>query len=253
MAAANDILAIDSTEMAWNDSQLRLAGKVDFSSGGMRVDIDINADEINWEIWRKTFGQQKPVNDNVRSQISGSVPINGKFQIKADRFRYNRFIWSPWHADVSFNNNAAHMKVTKANLCGISTPANLAISPRGLRLDVKPIAERQKLDTALICLFGETYHIDGRFNLTGDIKAQGKINDPVGSLGGSLKFKSEDGRIYRDPALKKTLALLNITEVFLGRIPDFTSEGMAYKTMSFTAKFQQGKLIFKKIYLDSPP
>ena len=252
LAAANDNLAIDSTEMAWNDSQLRLAGKMDFSSGGMRVDIDINADEINWEIWRKTFGQQKPVNDKVRSQKAGPAPINGRLQIKADRFRYNRFIWSPWHADVSFNNSATHVKVTKADLCGVSTPANLEISSRGVRLDVKPIAVGQKLDTALICLFGETYHIDGRFNLTGDIKAQGKVTDPVGSLDGSFKFKTEAGRIYRDPALKKTLALLNITEVFLGRIPDFTSEGMAYKTMSFAAKFQQGKLIFKKIYLDSP-
>jgi hypothetical protein len=251
VTAVNDKLAIDSTEIAWNESQLRLAGQVDFSSPGLGLDIDIKADEINWEIWRQTFDQQKPVNHRKRSQKSVKFPIHGKLQIKAERFRYKDFTWRPWHADVSFNNNAARVKVSKANLCGISTPANLEISPGGLRLDVKPIAERQKLDPALICLFGETYHVDGRFNLTGEIKAQGKVNDPVESLSGNIKSKAEDGRIYRDPALKKTLALLNITEIFLGRIPDFSSEGMSYETMSFTAKLEHGKLVFKKIYLDS--
>ncbi len=252
VAAANDHLAIDSIEMAWNDSQLRLAGKMDFSSRGMLLDIDINADEINWEIWRKTFDQRKPVNDKERSQKSGSLPISGKFQIKTERFRYGKFTWSPWHADVSFNNNAVDVKVIKANLCGISTPADLKMSPRDLDLQVNPIVKGQKLDKTLLCLFGETYQVDGRFSLTGDIKARGKANDLIESLSGNFEFEAKDGRIYRDHALKKTLALLNITEVFLGRIPDFTREGMSYKTMSFTAKVAHGKLVFKKIYLDSP-
>ena len=251
MAALHNRLAIDSTEIAWNDSQIRLAGKMGFSSRGMLVDIDIKADEIKWENWRKFFDRQKPVKDNQRLLKSGSVSINGKLQIKAERFLFNNFIWSPLQTEVTFKNNEAHVNVTKANLCGISTPANLEISPRGWRLDAKPIAERQKLDPALICLFGETYHVDGRFNLTGEVSAQSKTDDPVGSLNGNIKFKAEDGRIYRDPALKKTLALLNITEVFLGRIPDFSSEGMSYETMSFTAKLEHGKLVFKKIYLDS--
>jgi hypothetical protein len=47
VAAADDNLAIDSTGIAWNDSQLRLAGKINFSSRGMRVDIDINK-----RLWR---------------------------------------------------------------------------------------------------------------------------------------------------------------------------------------------------------
>ena len=34
--------------------------------------------------------------------------------------------------------------------------------------------------------------------------------------------------------------------------PNLMFEGMSYKTLSFTAKLQQGKLIVKKIYLDSP-
>ncbi len=126
------------------------------------------------------------------------------------------------------------------------------MSPQELRLQVNPSAKGQKLDKTLICLFGETYQVDGRFSLTGDIKARGKANDLIESLSGNFEFEAKDGRIYRDHALKKTLALLNITEVFLGRIPDFTGEGMSYKTMSFTAKVAHGKLVFKKIYLDSP-
>ena len=65
-----------------------------------------------------------------------------------------------------------------------------------------------------------------------------------------MEFIAKDGRIYRDPALKKTLVLLNITEVFWGRIPDFFSQGMSYEKMRFTAKIEHGKVVFNKIYLD---
>ena len=65
-----------------------------------------------------------------------------------------------------------------------------------------------------------------------------------------MEFIAKDGRIYRDPALKKTLVLLNITEVFWGRIPDFFSQGMSYEKIRFTAKIEHGKVVFNKIYLD---
>ncbi len=216
------------------------------------ADFDIDIDKVNWEIWQKAFDQAQPDIDKQRSPKSRLIPVKGVIRLKADRFRYQNLIWSPWQADLSFKPNTAQLKVIEADLCGISTRADIEIRPPELALQADPAARNEKLQQTLICLFGESYLADGHFNLSGDIKGRAKGVDLMESLGGKVAFEARDGRIYRDPTLKKTLALLNITEVFLGRIPDFSSSGMSYKKLSFTAKFDGGKLVFKKMYMDSP-
>jgi len=63
---------------------------------------------------------------------------------------------------------------------------------------------------------------------------------------------ADKGRIYRFGLLAKILALLNVTEIYRGEVPDLAGEGFAYNSMSAKAVFEDGKLIFDEGSIDSP-
>ncbi|MGQ9571168.1 MAG: hypothetical protein ACUVUQ_10100, partial [Thermodesulfovibrionales bacterium] len=48
----------------------------------------------------------------------------------------------------------------------------------------------------------------------------------------------------------KIFALLNVTEIFRGNLPDVTQEGFAYKSMSFKGQVKDGKLLLKEGVID---
>ena len=66
------------------------------------------------------------------------------------------------------------------------------------------------------------------------------------NLNGKFDFKARSGRIHRYGILAKVLALLNLTEVFKGKLPDIAKEGFAYDTITAHGKFENGKFILKQ-------
>jgi hypothetical protein len=52
--------------------------------------------------------------------------------------------------------------------------------------------------------------------------------------------------------LAKIFALLNVTEIYRGEVPDLAGKGFAYHTMAANGVFEDGKLIIKDTSIDSP-
>ena len=52
--------------------------------------------------------------------------------------------------------------------------------------------------------------------------------------------------------LAKIFALLNVTEIYRGEVPDLKGKGFAYNSMIATGVFEDGKLIIKDTTIDSP-
>jgi len=75
----------------------------------------------------------------------------------------------------------------------------------------------------------------------------GKSEALVRSLQGDIKFKVSDGRIFHDPALERILALLNITEVFQGKVPWLWAGGFLYNTITMVGEIRDGKFFFEGI------
>ena len=69
-------------------------------------------------------------------------------------------------------------------------------------------------------------------------------------LNGNLKFHAKDGRIYRYGVLAKILALLNVTEIFRGKLPDVVKEGFAYNSIKADGNLENGKFMFKEFVID---
>ncbi|MBW1744638.1 MAG: hypothetical protein JRJ47_14615, partial [Deltaproteobacteria bacterium] len=72
----------------------------------------------------------------------------------------------------------------------------------------------------------------GKFNLDGEVKAQGKAKDVARSLQGDLKFTAGKGRIHRSNVLVQIFGFLNVTDIFKGELPDLVEEGFAYDSIT---------------------
>ena len=200
--------------------------------------IHVEPTIINWE--------------NNHITLGGDVSFSEKGFMIDIGLSTDNLTLNPLRASISLKPEGFDVEVTEANLCGISMPGFLKITHSDLSLDLKPIAENQELNSTATCLLDKKMKVVGKFDLKGEVKAQGKAEELISSLRGGVEFTAMDGRIYHYNLLSRVLDLLNVAEIFSGKLPDLEKEGFEYNALLITAKFQNGKLVLKKTVLDGP-
>jgi hypothetical protein len=212
--------------------------------------MGLSADHLSWRQVEGIVAKARTGGPDADSGEGPDLALQGAIRFQSQRFTYGELTWSPFVADVSFAGNSVEVAVSDAALCGISTPGRLRISPDGLELEVEPATENQELDPALGCLWDRQGIMTGSFDLHGQLAACGEQETLVRSLRGTMEFAAHDGRIYRFGLLAKIFAVLNITEVFKGQLPDLAHEGFAYRCITATAELSCGKLALEKTFID---
>ena len=250
LSATKNRLVVESALCTWEESRLTLEGNVDFSTKGFLLDMDLSADGLQWGKIKKILAKENEKRNREQHKNGWTFPMQGILRVQSDYFTYGSFTWTPFHADISLNDDGISVSVTEANLCGISTPGILKVSPNGLLLDVKPVAKNQELDPTLVCLWDKKGFMSGNFDLGGNLRGRGKYEELARALRGDLEFLANDGRIYRFGVLAKIFALLNVTEIFMGKLPDLGKEGFAYDSIKAKGNLHDGKLTVKEGIVD---
>jgi len=227
-------------------------GDLVFSPDGLQLNMDLSAKDVDWETIAKAFHQNSETEKDKGGGLFRDFRPHGKLKFHAEHFKYDPFIWTPFHADIAFAQNEIDVAISEANLCGIASPGTLRITPQNITLDFKPVSTDQDLDATFACLSGKKKEMTGVFDLAGKIMGQEKPEALLRSLKGNLEFVAKDGRIYRYGLLAKVLAFVNLTEVFRGKVPGFTKEGFAYHSMVAKATIQDGKIVLKEALIDAP-
>jgi len=241
---------VHAAEFIWQDRLVAAKGGVCFADEGLRVDMDLSTRDLEWKTIASAFGR-----DSETEKGKGgfwALSLCGKVGLHAERFTYNPFVWTPFHAEVGFTQDEINVAIPEAKLCSIATPGNLTVTPQNISLSFKPVSTNQDLDRALTCFLDEKKQMTGTFSLTGEITAQDKPEALLESACGNLKFVAQDGRIYRYGLLAKVLAFVNLTEVFRGKVPDLAKEGLPYDSMEVEALVEKGKVALKKGLLMGP-
>ena len=128
----------------------------------------------------------------------------------------------------------------------------MKVSSNEFEFYFNPVARNQNLGPTITCLSDKKDLADGTFSLNGELMSKARLEDFPKSLTGNLDFTADQGRIYRFGMLAKIFALLNVTEIYRGEVPDLAGKGFAYNSMSANAVFEDGKLIIKESSIDSP-
>ena len=212
--------------------------------------MELAADKIGWDRVDQIIEYVNKKKDREHDKKLWTLPEEGVFRIKSDYFTWGDLTFNPAHADIFLKDNEVFIDFTKANLCGISVPGSIKISSTKLELYLYPVAENRKLDQTVTCHWGEKQLVTGNYNLSGKLFAVSNSKEIGKVLNGNLKFYAKDGRIYRYGILAKIFALLNVTEIFRGKLPDVVKEGFAYKSIKADGNLENVKFMFKKFVID---
>ena len=245
-AGAHGRFDLIEAQLGWQDSQISLQGNAAFSEDELRLDLKLAADRLSWEQVDQITGLEKQPGSGEPLELLGSLAV------ELDHFTYDGFTWRPLHADISFNKDDTRVVVTEADLCGIRFPGILKVSADEFELHFNPVAENQNLEPSIACLSAKQNLADGTFNLTGELLSKAKPDAFPKSLNGNLELTAEQGRIYRFGMLAKIFALLNVTEIYRGEVPDLSGKGFAYNSITANGVFEEGKLMIKGTSIDSP-
>ena len=237
---------LDAVQLSWEDSQIMLQGSASFSADELLLDLKLAADRLSW-------GQVNQITDLDKNLGPGEAhELLGSLQVELDNFTVDDYILQPMHADISFNKADTRIVIKKADLCGIQFPGILKVSADEFEFYFNPVTKNQSLEPSIACLSAKKNLADGNFNLAGELMSKARPTAFPKSLTGNLEFTAEQGRIYRFGMLAKIFALLNVTEIYRGEVPDLTGKGFAYNSITANGVFEDGKLIIKDTSIDSP-
>ena len=229
-------------QIRWGQSRLDVTGTTQLADGYVHLDLDVSADQLTWT----------QLNAIGRNRRMSAPPENlwgrrlqGGIRIDTAAFSYGAWDWQSVVAEVRFAPVSTTVTILRAELCGIPFPGEIRITPRGVAFDFAPLAGDKDLEPAFACLWNRDGMVTGRYSLSGSLTSETTEPEPIRSLKGNLDLKAHSGRIYRYGILSKVLALLNLTEIFRGKLPDIVNSGFAYETIKARGEFEGGKFILK--------
>jgi hypothetical protein len=245
-AGVSGRIDLSDVHIGWEDSRIDVQGGATFSGNALSIKMQLTADRLNWEQIDQITRTEKATATEEKMKLQGGLIV------ELENFTYQSFTWRPVRADITFDKNDTRIVVSRADLCGIQFSGIFKVSADTFELDFNPVAKELDLDSSLTCLFDKQHLMAGSFNLNGKLLAKARPSAFPKSLTGNLTFNSSDGRIYRFGMLAKIFALLNVTEIYRGDVPDLKGKGFAYNSMTANGVFEDGKLIISDTTIDSP-
>jgi hypothetical protein len=240
---------LKSTNLRWGKNSLTIAGEIRSTKYDLLLEMNLNADVLAWnqiDVLFKHISKQKAQSKRPRRKTN----LMGTFHVKSNSLLWDIYTVRPLEAEVRFTPQKVTVAVHRADICGISFRGLMNWSDQMLDLYFVPTASNYELAAMLTCLTAQRDLATGTYHLNGEILAKAKLEAITRSLTGQLAFSATDGRIYRFGLLAKLLAILNVTEIYRGEIPDLIGDGFAYRTMTANAKLQGGKIIMQECAID---
>ncbi len=250
-AGAADIrVRVPDSRIRWGDATMQLSGNARISADGADLDADLKIDQVTGLQISQLTGTESADSPDTHHRDFWPRWLEGVLRVTADRFELGELTFTPVEAGVILNPGNMTVKIQRADLCGISVPGLLKISPWQLAFAAEPETAGAPLDSFFSCLLKESGVVTGVYAMNGSVAADTLGDGFYRSLDGHIQFTAQAGRIYRHGILAKILALLNVTEIFRGRLPDVVQKGFGYETIKITGEFENGKLVVREGVID---
>ena len=213
------------------------------------IDTDVSSDEVDWDRLKDLFAE---VREGPGTGRLYDLPVRGKIRLRAPSLTYGGRRWAPFHAEISLAPSRIDIRVLDAALCGISFPGSLSVTPRDLSIAFRPARKGGDFSQTISCLGEKEVGITGSFDLEGEFTGGGGGEALAGSLDGKVALTAKKGRVDRMTLLAKVFALLNVTEIFRGKIPDLVKQGFPYETANLKGNVRGGKLFLTEAAIEGP-
>lgn len=248
-----DRFHLESDMTLLQNRHLRLNGDVNYSTQGVLFDFDLSSDGIVLDELAKLRGKNNKRKVDEKKEKFWNFPVEGVIKLKTDYLKYKQYTLRPFHADIALHPEKIRVSIRDTNLCGIFLPGTLTLSPREIQFNFKPLAQNQDVHSTLTCLADKTAEAEGRFSLSGEISAQGPGEKLLESLKGNFVLNAAEGRFKAGRSfriLKDILTLVNITEIYKGKLADTTKEGFGYNSIRAAVDIKNETITLQDGFMD---
>ncbi len=253
LKAEGNHFRVESGDLSLADNRFDLKGNVTVSPKGFNLDMGLTADVLNLDKLTRNLNKNTKENHGPSGKGVWSYPIRGVLKLKSNKLSYAGVTWDPFQADIGFSDKAVTISVIDANLCGIDTPGIVKLSPQTMEVSLKPAAENQELQALQFCLLDKSVKVDGKFSLQANLSTHGTQAELIRALSGDLEVTAPEGRYYAGRTFSvftKIFGLLNLSDLYKGKLPDITKEGFGYNSMRLKADIQNGTLYAHEVVID---
>jgi len=128
---------------------------------------------------------------------------------------------------------------------------------RGIGFEIKPRISNMESKGFIRTLFGkgeeERVIITGRVHVDKvELRSEGEDFQQIKeALNGSFRFEIEKGMIERWKTLSRIFSILNVSQLFMGRLPDLKTKGLPYHNMMATLQIKDGIASTEDFLVDS--
>ncbi len=158
--------------------------------------------------------------------------------------------WRPFNAAIDFKRDQIFVKINEAKLCGIDSPGLVTLAGQEVSLDLTLAGKGLDVAASYSCLTKGQVKMTGTMDFTSRITARGEPRQLLGNMQGPLEMNFAKGVIEQDKALARLLEVLNVTEIVKGRLPNLSSKGFPYTSITVLGNFKQGKLVIDQLEMD---
>jgi uncharacterized protein involved in outer membrane biogenesis len=172
--------------------------------------------------------------------------FDGKVEIDQGNFR--NLHYQELKAEMKTANGKLHIRPFQFKADGGDFWGEGWIQPaeRGIRFEIKPRLSNMEAKAFIRTLFQkgeeERVALTGRVHIDKvELHGEGENSQETkGSLNGSLRFEIEDGVIERFNILSKIFSILNVTQIYKGRLPDLKTKGLPYHHILANINVKEG-------------
>jgi hypothetical protein len=128
---------------------------------------------------------------------------------------------------------------------------------KGIRMEIKPRLSNMEAKAFIRTLFGkgeeERVMISGRVHVDhAELRGEGEdFQKMKESFDGGLRLEFENGVIERFTILSKIFSILNVSQLFKGRLPDLATKGLPYRQISADIEVKEGVATTDDFLVDS--
>lgn len=266
-------LLFSPQQIQWNrlkgrlmDSTLILSGVVPRSQTrpkGTRAEdvrklfLQLTSAHLDLDLFFPKHEPASPVSFKKVNEWLSLWAMEGKMEIQEGRFRnfyFKNFKCEMKTLDGKLILRPFELKAFDGDLWG---EAWLQPSEDGVRFEITPRLSHMEVTPFLRTLLNkeeeEKISVTGRIYVDRvSLRGEGETFQKMkASLQGALRLELENGVIERGNILAKIFSILNVSQIFKGRLPDLKTRGLPYQRISATFRVKEGVAFTEDFLVDS--
>ena len=250
--------AVSSATLQWAKHTADLNGSVMLRPQMLDLDLKVDTDTLNVDQLLQAARVEHAKHATDPSQVRAHrLKVQGKVDLRASQADFGGYRFAPLQAAIGLRDGQTSVAISRADLCGISAPGQIRITPKGLKLEFKPHAAGAVLRDTEACLAGTpiTERLEGVVKADGRISSRGETREAlIRNLSGRVNVTISDGRVYNAGAagfFTNLLSFISVNQLIRGGLPDLRKNDFRYKSLESKLSLKDGRLYIEEGVLKS--